>query len=67
MRTVAVLFVLQHWPFFLGFVVFGVTAALILTAVKKAAAARQAKKDEAESRALDAEMAKIRAGQKQGG
>lgn len=63
MRSTAILFVLEHWRFFLGFLVFGVTAALILAAVKKAAAARQAKADEVQDRALDAEMAKIRAKQ----
>jgi hypothetical protein len=65
MRSAAIIFVLEHWRFFLGFIAFGITSALILSGIKKLNAARRAREDEAQSRALDAELAKIRADQAQ--
>ena len=60
MRATAIAFVIEHWQFFVGFIVFGVTAALVLSGFKRVAAARRAKEETAASRALDAEMAEIR-------
>jgi len=60
MRGMAIAFVIEHWPFFLGFIVFGVTAALILSGIRKLAAARRAKEDAVRDKALEAELAQIR-------
>ena len=60
-RGAAIAFVLEHWRFFLGFLVFGLIAWGCLRLVNGAVAAKRAKEDAAQSQALDAEMAKIRA------
>ncbi|MGE0740661.1 MAG: hypothetical protein AB7O98_04900 [Hyphomonadaceae bacterium] len=60
MRALALEFLIEHWRFFLGALVFGLVAWGGLRLILTAAAARRAKEDAARSRELDAEMARIR-------
>lgn len=63
MRGAAIAFVIEHWRFFLGFIVFGVTAALILSGIRRIGAAQRAKEDAIRDKALEAELAEIRKNQ----
>lgn len=63
MRGMAIAFVIEHWRFFLGFIAFGVTAALVLSGIRKVGAARRAKEDAIRDKALEAELAEIRRNQ----
>jgi hypothetical protein len=61
MRVLAFQFVLEHWEFFAAATAAGLAAWGVLRLFTSIAAARRAKEEEARSRELDSEMAKIRA------
>lgn len=67
MRGAALVFLIEHWQFFLGLGLFGLAAWGGLRAVNAVNQTRRAREEEAQSRALDAEMAKIRANLAAGG